>query len=165
MCVENEETNTVEEMQRRLRDELDIIKQSWGSRLGTGSSAPKYNFTRLAPFKRIASGAGTGRNASRVETLYEHVQEEIGAWQAQVGEGEYLAVLFITARGDMVQVGNISYRNPDLLIIEGVDDADQRSRILAPAGSVQLIMKIMKAGPDAASPSTDFQFGGQQGSN
>jgi len=155
----------VEDMQRRLRDELDTIKQSWGSRLSSGSIAPKYNFTRLAPFQRMAHGAGTGRNATRVETLYEHLRDEISTWQTQVGEGEHLAVLFITPSGDVVQVGSISYRNPDMVIIEGVDDADQRSRILAPAGTIQLVMKIMKAGPDAANPSTDFQFGGQQGNS
>lgn len=152
----------MEEMQRRFRDEFDAIKQSWGSRSGTGSAGLKYDFSKLPPFQRIAHGAGTSRNASRAETLYEHVQDEIRAWQAQAGDGEFLTVQFVTTRGDVIQVGNISYRNPDLLILEGVDDTNQRSRVLAPAGAVALIMKIVKAEPGASPPSIAFQFSGQE---
>lgn len=151
----------MEEMQRKLRDELDAIKQSWGARLGSGPVGPLYNFSRLAPFQRVAPG--TSRNASRVETLYEHLQEEISAWQAQVGADEHLVVLFMTTGGDVFQVGSIGYRVPDLLVIEGVDASNQRSRILAPAGTAQLLMKIMTSSPDTAQPATDFEFSGPQG--
>ena len=150
----------MEEMQRRLRDEIDTIKQSWGSRVGTGTVAPKYNFSRLAPIRRFAQGAG--RSVSRVEMLYEHLQEEVANWQAHAGADEFVTVLYITARGDVVQVGSIGYRTPDLLVIEGVDDTNQRTRVLVPAGTAELMLKIMKAAPDAAGPSTDFVFSGEQ---
>src|SRR3989337_542689 len=133
----------MEEMQRKFRDELDAIRQSWGARLGSGSTVPRYDFSRLPPFQRIARAAGG--HATRAEMIYEHLQEEIRQWQAQAGEGEYLVGFAGATPVDMIQVGNISYRNPDLLILEGVDDAGQRTRILAPAGTVQLIMKIVKA--------------------
>lgn len=151
----------MEEMQRKLRDELDAIRQSWGSRIGSGSVAPKYDFSRLGPIRRFAQAA-TGRNATRVETVYEHLQQEIHDWQAQAGENEHLVVLAATGMGETIQVGNISFRNPDLLILEGVDDANQRARILAPAGAAQLVMKIVKTEPGTPQPSVAFQFGGQQ---
>jgi hypothetical protein len=153
----------MEEMQRKFRDELDAIRQSWGARLGSGSVTPRYDFSRLPPFQRIARAAGG--HATRAEMIYEHLQEEIRHWQAQAGNDEYLVVSAGATPVDIIQIGNISYRNPDLLILEGVDDTGQRTRILAPAGTVQLVMKIVKAKGEESEPSVAFQFGGQQESN
>src|SRR5687768_13163572 len=141
----------MEEMQRKFRDELDAIRQSWGARLGSGSVTPRYDFSRLPPFQRIARAAGG--HGTRVEMIYEQLQEEIRHWQAQAGNDEYLVVSAGATPVDIIQIGNISYRNPDLLILEGVDDTGQRTRILAPAGTVQLVMKIVKAKGEESEPS------------
>lgn len=153
----------MEDIQQRFRDQLDEMKRAWQPRLGMGSTAPKYNFSRLAAVQRIARGVTPGRNKTRVETLYEHLQEEINTLRNQAGENEYPVVLVSTGQGETIQVGSIGYRNPDLIIFDGLDDSNQRTRTLAPAGVVQLTMKIITVAADAPKPEVDFLFTGVQG--
>jgi hypothetical protein len=148
----------MEDMQRRFRDELDAMKQRWGGALTLQRVTPKYSFAGLGSIQRLTRA--TGRNATRVEVLYEHLQEEFATLGSQAGEGEYPVALYGTGDGDVVQVGSIGYRNPDLLVIEGVDEANQRTRVLAQAGSAQFVLKLVKAAPDANKPATDFTFMG-----
>ncbi len=154
----------MEEIQQRFRDQLDEMKRVWQPRLGLGSIAPKYSFSGLSAMQRVARNTASRPNRTRVETLYEHLQEEITALRAQAGENENLVVLVATTEGDVIQVGTIGYRNPDLLILDGLDDANHRTRVLAQAGSVQLTMKIVTTPPDAPKPEIDFLFIGDQGS-
>lgn len=153
----------MEDIQQRFRDQLDEMKRVWQPRLGMTSTAPKYNFSRLAAVQRIARGVTPGRNKTRVETLYEHLQDEINTLRSQAAENEYPMVLFSTGQGDAIQVGSIGFRNPDLIIFDGLDESNQRTRILAQAGAVQLTMKIVTVAADAPKPEVDFLFTGLQG--
>lgn len=153
----------MEDIQQRFRDQLDEMKRVWQPRLGMGSTAPKYNFSRLAAVQRIARGVTPGSNKTRVETLYQHLQDEINTLRGQAGENEHPVVLFATGQGDSIQVGSIGYRNPDLIIFDGLDDSNQRTRVLAQAGAVQLVMKLVTVAADAPKPEVDFLFTGMQG--
>lgn len=152
----------MEDIQQRFRDQLDEMKRVWQPRLGIGSIAPKYDFSQLSSVQRIARGVVPGKNKTRVETLYEHLQDEINALRSQAGESEFPVVLFSASQGDVIQVGNIGYRNPDLIILDGLDESNQRTRVLAQAGAVQLTMKLVAAAA-AAKPEVDFLFTGNQG--
>lgn len=154
----------MEEIQQRFRDQLDEMKRVWQPRLGMGSIAPKYDFSRLSAMQRVARNIAPGGNRTRVETLYGHIQEEINTLRSQAGEGEKLVVLLASTGGDVIQVGTIGYRNPDLLIVDGLDDSNHRTRVLAQAGAVQLTMKLVTMPAGTPEPEIDFLFIGDQGS-
>jgi len=153
----------VEEVQRRIREGIDEVKRDWQPKLTGSAGAAKFNFSRLAAVPRAARSVVAGRNLTRVETLYMHIQEEIDTLRSQLGENEQPVVLYPVGNGSMIQVGNIGYRNPDLIVLDGLDESNQRTRVLAPAGAVQLTIKVVQATPETPQPATDFQFSGNTG--
>jgi hypothetical protein len=153
----------MEEVQRRIREGIDEVKRDWQPKLAGSSTAPKFNFSKLAAVPRAARSIVTGRNLTRVETLYTHIQEEIDTLRGQLSANEQPVVLFPTGLGATIQVGSIGYRNPDLLIVEGLDDNNQRTRILAQAGSAQFVLRVVSVAADAQQPAADFQFSGNLG--
>lgn len=92
-------------------------------------------------------------------TFYDRLQEQISAAQAQLYEGEQLAVYYQGQGGSPIQVTNLGYHNPYLIKLFGKNESAEDCLVLAHMNSVQLLLVVEKT--DVRSPKRTIGFVGQ----
>jgi hypothetical protein len=99
------------------------------------------------------------RDNTMANTFYDRLQEQISAAQAQLYEGEQLAVYYQGQGGSPIQVTNLGYHNPYLIKLFGKNESAEDCLVLAHMNSVQLLLVVEKT--DARSPKRTIGFVGQ----
>ena len=99
------------------------------------------------------------KDRTMANTFYDRLQEQISAAQAQLYEGEQLAVYYQGQVGSPIQVTNLGYHNPSLIKLFGKNESAEDCLVLAHMNSVQLLLVVEKT--DARSPKRTIGFVGQ----
>ena len=99
------------------------------------------------------------RDPTMARTFYDRLQEQISTAQAQLYEGEQLAVYYQGQGGSPILVTNLGYHNPYLIKLFGKNESDEECVVLAHLNSVQLLLVVEKT--DARSPKRTIGFVGQ----
>jgi hypothetical protein len=94
-----------------------------------------------------------------IGSIYDRLQEQISTAQAQLVEGEQLAVYYQGQGGSPILVTNLGFHNPYLIKLFGKNESDEECVILAHMNSVQLLLVVEKT--DARSPKRTIGFVGQ----
>jgi hypothetical protein len=99
------------------------------------------------------------RDPRMARTFYDRLQVQISTAQAQLYEGEQLAVYYQEQGGSRILVTNLGYHNPYLIKLFGKNESDEECVVLAHMNSVQLLLVVEKT--DARSPKRTIGFVGQ----
>ena len=99
------------------------------------------------------------RDPRMARTFYDRLQVQISTAQAQLYEGEQLAVYFQGQGGSRILVTNLGYHNPYLIKLFGKNESDEKCVVLAHMSSVQLLLVVEKTA--ARSPKRTIGFVGQ----
>jgi len=110
-------------------------------------------------FNRRRINPADVRDHTMANTFYDRLQEQISAAQAQLYEGEQLAVYYQGQGGSPIQVTNLGYHNPYLIKLFGKNESAEDCLVLAHMNSVQLLLVVEKT--DARSPKRTIGFVGQ----
>ena len=110
-------------------------------------------------FNRRRINPADVKDRTMANTFYDRLQEHISAAQAQLYEGEQLAVYYQGQVGSPIQVTNLGYHNPSLIKLFGKNESAEDCLVLAHMNSVQLLLVVEKR--DASSPKRTIGFVGQ----
>ena len=110
-------------------------------------------------FNRRRINPADVKDRTMANTFYDRLQEQISAAQAQLYEGEQLAVYYQGQVGSPIQVTNLGYHNPSLIKLFGKNESAEDCLVLAHMNSVQLLLVVEKT--DASSPKRTISFVGQ----
>lgn len=99
------------------------------------------------------------RDRTMANTFYDQLREQISAAQAQLYEGEQLAVYYQGQGGSPIQVTNLGYHNPSLIKLFGKNESAEDCLVLAHMNSMQLLLVVEKT--DARSAKRTIGFVGQ----
>ena len=110
-------------------------------------------------FNRRRINPADVKDRTMANTFYDRLQEQISAAQAQLYEGEQLAVYYQGQVGSPIQVTNLGYHNPYLIKLFGKNESAEDCLVLAHMNSVQLLLVVEKT--DASSPKRTIGFVGQ----
>jgi hypothetical protein len=110
-------------------------------------------------FNRRRINPADVKDLTMANTFYDRLQEQISAAQAQLYEGEQLAVYYQGQVGSPIQVTNLGYHNPSLIKLFGKNESAEDCLVLAHMNSVQLLLVVEKT--DASSPKRTIGFVGQ----
>lgn len=84
------------------------------------------------------------------DTFYEHLKHHVEETEKELAEDEQLAVVYRDSVGQSFVVRDISYHNPNLIILYAQDANENECSILAHMNTVQLVLirvKVKEAKP------------------
>jgi hypothetical protein len=96
-------------------------------------------------------------DANMADWYQERIEEQISDYLDELKNGEKLAVSVILNNGQQIQPTWFGYHNPNMLIIDGVDENQRNVRILVPHTSTQILMTVVPEDTSDDYPRIGFQ--------
>jgi hypothetical protein len=94
------------------------------------------------------------KDASMADTFYDRLEKRVADAQGKLKPGEVLTLTFHSG-AESIEVNDIGYHNPNLIVLYGRDGVGNECRVLVHMSSVALVCKTVNLA-DAASRKIGF---------
>lgn len=98
----------------------------------------------ITPLSKNTTNQGTTLASNFVERA--KAQEE--SFSKTVAEDELYSMVLIMPDGSLISVENLGYEDPDMVVIEGVNEGNQKLRLLVQMFGLHLILVKYKKDPE-----------------
>lgn len=86
---------------------------------------------------------GLLKDHKMADTHFNRLEQAIKRAEADLKENQQLLVLYCDRSGQLVQVLNLGYHNPYLIVLHGIDSVNNKCTVLAHMESLELVIKII----------------------
>lgn len=90
----------------------------------------------------------TGSNESLASQFVEKVKAQEESFAKTVAEDELYSMVLIMHDGSIISIDNIGFEDPDMIVIEGVNEGNQKLKVLVQMYGIQLILVKYKKDPE-----------------
>lgn len=90
----------------------------------------------------------TGSNESLASQFVEKVKAHEESFAKTVAEDELYSMVLIMHDGSIISIDNIGFEDPDMILIEGVNEGNQKLKVLVQMYGIQLILVKYKKDPE-----------------
>ena len=84
------------------------------------------------------------RNPQLADWYFESIEKEVTEFGNSLSEGEKMSVAVVLSDGARIDVTLLGYVNPNMIVVEGVDKIGNKTKLLLPQGSIEVVLTKVK---------------------